>query len=45
MPQRNKREREFTDRCRTSPADIVWVSAAKNVGIDQLRVLVRTWLV
>jgi hypothetical protein len=26
------------------PADVVWVSANKNVGIDRLRDLVRLWL-
>ncbi len=43
-PQRNKRQREFADKCRANSADIVWVSAAKNVGIADLRELVRTWL-
>ena len=30
--------------CDLEPGDVVWVSAAKNVGIDRLRDLVRIWL-
>ena len=42
--QRDKRKKELAAGCGLLPADIVWVSAAKNVGIDRLRDLVRLWL-
>jgi GTP-binding protein len=42
--QRQKRKRELAGRCDLDPGDVVWVSAAKNVGIDRLRELVRLWL-
>ena len=42
--QREKRKRELAARCDLEPGDVVWVSAAKNVGIDRLRDLVRIWL-
>lgn len=38
------RQKEFAQKCRTDAANIVWVSAAKNVGIVQLRELARLWL-
>lgn len=41
---REKRKREVAAGCDLLPSDIVWVSAAKNVGIDRLRDLVRLWL-
>jgi GTP-binding protein len=41
---REKRKKELAARCDLEPADVVWVSAAKNVGIDRLRDLVRLWL-
>lgn len=41
---RVKRKRELAAKCGLDPKQVVWVSAAKNVGIDQLRTLVRDWL-
>ena len=41
---REKRKRELAEACQLQPGDVVWVSAAKNVGIDRLRDLVRLWL-
>lgn len=42
--QRDKRKRLLAAGCGLDPGDVVWVSAAKNVGIDRLRDLVRLWL-
>ena len=42
--KREKRKVELAEGCMLEPGDVVWVSAAKNVGIDSLRSLVRTWL-
>ena len=42
--QRDKRKKELAAGCGLLPNDVVWVSAAKNVGIDRLRDLVRLWL-
>ena len=36
--------RSWPPGCGLLPADVVWVSATKNVGIDRLRDLVRLWL-
>lgn len=41
---REKRKKEVAAGCDLLPSDVVWVSAAKNVGIDRLRDLVRLWL-
>jgi GTP-binding protein len=41
---RDKRKKELAAACQLLPSDVVWVSAAKNVGIDRLRDLVRLWL-
>ncbi|MGK2946993.1 MAG: ribosome biogenesis GTP-binding protein YihA/YsxC [Acidimicrobiales bacterium] len=41
---REKRKKELAAGCDLDPGDVVWVSAAKNVGIDRLRDLVRLWL-
>lgn len=41
---RDKRKRELAAGCDLEPGDVVWVSAAKGVGIDRLRGLVRLWL-
>lgn len=38
--QRQRRRRQLAEGCRLEPGDIVWVSAAKNVNLDQLRSLV-----
>lgn len=42
--QRDKRKRELAAACQLEPSDVIWVSAAKNVGIDRLRDVVRLWL-
>jgi GTP-binding protein len=42
--KRDKRKVELAEGCMLEPGDVVWVSAAKNTGIDRLRDLVRTWL-
>ena len=41
---REKRKKELAAGCGLLPADVVWVSATKNVGLDRLRDLVRLWL-
>ncbi len=41
---REKRKKDLAAGCDLEPADVVWVSAAKNVGIDRLRDLIRLWL-
>lgn len=41
---REKRKRELAAGCGVAPSEVVWVSAAKGVGLDRLRQLVRTWL-
>jgi GTP-binding protein len=41
---RDKRKKELAAGVGLLPADVVWVSAAKDVGIDRLRDLVRLWL-
>ena len=42
--QRDRRKRDLAKGCSLEPGDVVWTSAAKNVGIDRLRDLVRSWL-
>jgi len=42
--KKRTRKRELADGCRLDVGDILWVSAAKDVNIDQLRDLVRTHL-
>jgi GTP-binding protein len=42
--QRGKRMAELAEGCAVAPGDVVWVSAAKNTGIDTLRGRVRGWL-
>jgi GTP-binding protein len=42
--QREKRKKQLASGCGLDPGDVVWVSAHRNVGIDRLRDLVRTWL-
>ncbi|MDQ6799144.1 MAG: ribosome biogenesis GTP-binding protein YihA/YsxC [Actinomycetota bacterium] len=41
---RDRRKRELAAGCDVAPSEIVWVSAAKNVGLDRLRELARSWL-
>ena len=36
-----RRKRELAEGCRLEPGDIVWVSASKGAGLDQLRAFVR----
>ena len=42
--RRDRRKREVAERCGVEPRDVVWVSAAKGVGIDRLADLIRGWL-
>jgi GTP-binding protein len=42
--KRDTRKRELATLCMLEPSDVIWVSAAKNTGIDRLRDLVRLWL-
>ena len=42
--KREKRKRELAEACDLERGDVVWTSAAKNVGIDRLRDLTRLWL-
>jgi len=42
--QREKRKVELAEGCAVDPGDVVWVSAAKNTGVDTLRGRVRGWL-
>ena len=42
--QRDKRKRELAEGCGVAPGEVVWVSAAKGVGIDRLRGLIVGWL-
>ncbi len=42
--QRDKRKRQLASACGLESGDVVWVSAARHVGIDRLRDLVRIWL-
>ena len=39
--KKRTRKRDLADGCDLETGDIVWVSAAKDVNIDQLRALVR----
>jgi len=42
--KRPTRRKELATGCQLDPGDVVWVSAPKGDGIDQLRSLVRTHL-
>ena len=42
--QREKRKRAVAEGCGVDRGDVVWVSAAKGVGIDRLADLMREWL-
>jgi GTP-binding protein len=42
--KRATRKKELAAGCQLDLGDIVWVSATKGDGIDQLRALVRTWV-
>lgn len=38
------RKKDLAAGCMLEPGDIVWVSAAKNINIDRLQDLIRSWL-
>ena len=42
--RRGTRREELAAGCLVDPADLLWVSAAKQVNIDRLRALVHEWL-
>lgn len=42
--KRERRKRDLAEGCEVGRGDVLWVSAAKGVGIDRLRDLVRTTL-
>lgn len=42
--QRERRKQDLAAGCQLERGDVTWVSAAKGVGIDDLRRLVRLWL-
>ncbi len=42
--KRQTRKRDLAAGCNLEPGDIVWVSASKGIGIDQLRSLVMSHL-
>lgn len=42
--RRGHRRKELADACEVEPDDVIWVSAAKDQGIAELRDLVRSWL-
>lgn len=42
--QRDKRKKDLASKCGLELKDVLWVSSAKNVNIDQLRSRVREWL-
>ncbi len=42
--QREKRKTQVAEGCGVEKGGVVWVSAAKGVGIDRLADLVREWL-
>jgi GTP-binding protein len=41
---RDKRKKEMAAGCQLEPSDVFWTSAAKHVGIDRLRDVIRLWL-
>ena len=42
--KRERRRLDLATLCMLEPTDVLWVSAAKNTGIDRLRDVVRLWL-
>jgi GTP-binding protein len=42
--QRERRKKDLAAGCELAPGQILWVSAAKGTGIEQLRGLIRGWL-
>ena len=41
---RPKRKKELAAGCQLEVGDVVWTSASKNVGLDDLRDRIRLWL-
>ena len=42
--KRHRRQRDFAVACAVAPVDVVWVSARTNVGLDELRAIIRNVL-
>ena len=42
--KRERRRNDLATLCMLEPSDVMWVSAAKNTGVDRLRDVVRLWL-
>jgi GTP-binding protein len=42
--QRATRKKQLSAGCQLDEGDVVWVSASKGDGVDNLRALVRTWV-
>lgn len=42
--KREQRKKELAEGCLLTPKDVLWVSSAKNVNIDELRSRILTWL-
>ena len=42
--KRGQRKRDLADACEVELDEVIWVSAAANMGIDELRDMVRGWL-
>lgn len=42
--QREKRKRDLAAKCGVDVGEVLWVSASKNINIDQMRARVRQWL-
>lgn len=42
--KRVRRERDFAAGCGVAPGDVLWVSAERNVGLEELRAFIRNVL-
>ena len=42
--KRHRRQRDLAAACAVAPVDVMWVSAEKNLGIDDLRMMIRNVL-
>ena len=42
--KRHRRQRDLATACRVAPVDVLWVSAERNVGLDDLRTMIRNVL-
>jgi GTP-binding protein len=40
--QRQRRKRDLAAGCGVDPSEVLWVSAERNVGLDELRSLMRS---